>query len=465
MKLHSIELKNYRLFPELRCELHPSLTVFVANNGGGKTSILDAIRVLFDAYLGAFPSGKGNGIKLQDVRQIRSNGELALTQHVFPVEIRASGSLTAGSTLIEWGYVLNTAKSKPTRKEAMALADFAQSLQRTALQRSDETDLPLLAYYGTGRLWRHKSMTTAKHFSIGYNSREGAYIDCMDPASSFKYFAEWYRYAYRAVLAKQLRFMQENVNATRDDIVAHQSAFSPLIAAVQDAVNIMLAPSGWKNLAYSATLDNITAEHDEFGMLTVDQLSDGIRTTLALAADIAYRAVQLNPHLGKDAARQASGIVLIDEVDMHLHPSWQQVILQSLQQAFPNLQFIVTTHSPQVLTSVDASCIRSLQKSMHVRESPVVETIEQQTKGVASSDLLAEIMGVNPVPDVPEARMLADYHNLIQQNLYDTAEGHSLRERLETHFGMQHPVMRECDSLIRLQQFKQKLPARTANHG
>lgn len=465
MKLHSIELKNYRLFPELRCDLHPSLTVFVASNGGGKTSVLDAIRVLFDTYLGAFPSGKGHGIKLQDVRKIRTNGDLELSQQMFPVEVHGHGSLEEGGPVIAWFRALNTAKSGPTKKNARELEKYAQQLQQAARKMSDRTDWPLLAYYGTGRLWRHKSMTAAKQFAMGYNSREGGYIDCMDPASSFKYFAEWYRYASRAIMASQHRFMQTNSEATRDEILAHQSAFSPLIEAVQDAVNVVLAPSGWKHVAYSATLDDITADHDEFGTLAVGQLSDGIRSTLALVADIAYRTVQLNPHLGKDAAQQTSGIVLIDEVDMHLHPSWQQVILLNLQQAFPNLQFIVTTHSPQVLTSVDASSIRKLQQGMRVRESPVIETVEQQTKGVASSDVLAEIMEVNPVPDVPEARMLADYQNLIQQNLYDTNDGRNLRARLEAHFGQAHPVMLECDRQIRLQLFKQKLPARTAASG
>ncbi|MBY0238599.1 MAG: AAA family ATPase [Burkholderiaceae bacterium] len=458
MKLESIELSNFRLFSELRCDFHPSLTVLVANNGGGKTSILDAIRVLFDAYLSAFPSGKGAGIKVQDVRQLRSHDELALAQHVFPARVSARGTLTGESSPIEWSYALNTAKSKATRKDAKVLSDFAQQLQQGALRQGDTTNWPLLAFYGTGRLWRHKSITAAKQFSMGFNSREGAYIDCMDPASSFKYFSEWYRYAYRAVIAKQHFFMRENVHATRDEILSHQSAFSPLITAVQNAVNTVLAPSGWKNIAYSSTLDDITAEHDEIGTMSVGQLSDGIRTTLALAADIAYRAVQLNPHLGNNAARQTSGVVLIDEVDMHLHPSWQQVILASLQEAFPRLQFIVTTHSPQVLTSVDASCIRQLRQEQQGHGEFSAKHILQQTKGVASSDILAEIMNVDPVPPVQEARMLDEYHALIQQNLHESLEGKEMRSLLESHFGGRHPVMLDCDSMIRLQQFKQRLP-------
>jgi predicted ATP-binding protein involved in virulence len=95
------------------------------------------------------------------------------------------------------------------------------------------------------------------------------------------------------------------------------------------------------------------AHHDQHGELSVALLSDGIRNMIGMVADIAFRATKLNPQFGFLAAKETPGVVLIDEVDMHLHPEWQQVVLQSLTTAFPALQFIVTTHSPQVLTTVN----------------------------------------------------------------------------------------------------------------
>ena len=80
-----------------------------------------------------------------------------------------------------------------------------------------------------------------------------------------------------------------------------------------------------------------------------------------MAADLAYRMVRLNPDLGAMAALETPGIVLIDEVDMHLHPSWQQAVVYDVRKAFPNVQFIVTTHSPQVLSTVPAEAIRILR--------------------------------------------------------------------------------------------------------
>ncbi|OEZ55444.1 AAA family ATPase [Duganella sp. HH105] len=462
MKLESVRLRNFRLFSDVTCDLHPELTVFIANNGGGKTSILDAIRILFDTYLGAFPSGKGRGIRTSDVRTVSSNGEMPAAAQAYPVEIAGNGKLAPTEDSIAWQRALNTAKAGTTVKDARPLAQYAAKLYARAAENGTQQDWPLLAYYGTGRLWNQKKLTAGKMFASGFDARAAAYIDCMEPASSYKYFAEWFAYAYRSITQSKIRFMETTPGATAKEILAHQSAFSPLVSAVQNAVNIVLAPTGWKNLWYSESRSDVTMGHDDFGVLTVSQLSDGIRNSLGMVADIAFRAVQLNPHLGAQAAQATAGIVLIDEVDMHLHPSWQQVFLANLREAFPLVQFIVTTHSPQVLTSIDASSIRILQQYRDEEsgtQKSEVKHVTMQTKGVASSDLLAEIMGVDPVPDVPESRMLAEYHALIQQNLHEESLARKLRVKLDAHFGPSHPLMLECDRMIRLQGFKQRLPA------
>ena len=95
-------------------------------------------------------------------------------------------------------------------------------------------------------------------------------------------------------------------------------------------------------------------------MLELDQLSGGQRAVLALAADLAWRMAQGNPHL--DGPLRSEAIVLIDEVELHLHPSWQQRILNDLRRTFPNAQFIVSTHSPQVLTTVEPKHIIELAR-------------------------------------------------------------------------------------------------------
>ena len=94
-------------------------------------------------------------------------------------------------------------------------------------------------------------------------------------------------------------------------------------------------------------------EHPEYGRLPLSSLSDGVRNMIALIADIAHRCARLNPHLSEEAARQTPGVLLIDEVDMHLHPRWQQLVVDLLRKAFPSLQIILSTHSPHVLSTVE----------------------------------------------------------------------------------------------------------------
>lgn len=428
MKLHSITLKNYRLFPELECSLHPELTVFVANNGGGKTSILDAVRIAFDTYLGAFPTGRGKGIKLSDVRQVKSKGEVFQMEQAFPVEVHAIGKLTDDAEPIAWSRSLNTAKSATTIKDARALATFGAHLLRADSGGSDPTDWPLLAYYGTGRLWHQKKLTSGKAFASGFHTRSAAYIDCMEPASSYKAFVDWFGYAYRAITQAKIRFMEANPLATPKELIAHESAYSPLVAGIQEAVDIMLKPSGWGKLWYSETEQDITAVNDEFGRLAVGQLSDGIRNSIALVADIAYRAVQLNPHLGARAVKQTTGVVLIDEVDMHLHPSWQQVVLANLREAFPRIQFIVTTHSPQVLSTVRSENIRivKLTDSGYVAAIPDFSPLAHE-----SGDALAKVMGTHKQPPLPILEIVREFEQMVRANMENSVGAKGLRQQLD----------------------------------
>jgi predicted ATP-binding protein involved in virulence len=121
----------------------------------------------------------------------------------------------------------------------------------------------------------------------------------------------------------------------------------------------------------------------------------------------------------------------------------------------------VTTHSPQVLSTVDRTAIRLLSQTsdddlltMHS------ETPSLQTQGVSSSDILTQVMGVDPVPDEDAAHWLSEYKALIQQNQQEPDLMQNLRQQLERHFGSEHPAIMECDRLIRFQAFKHKISQR-----
>lgn len=503
MRIDHIELKNFRCFDDLSIELHPKMTVLVAPNGQGKTSVLDAIKVVLWPYVAGFDLGSTTndvtGISIDDVRredvaahqmdwrlpaEIKASGQLQVRQLILDGTLKDPAPPTAGAGLdvaiafhedVPWqsarfrDSVKKATKTKERAPEnALSLSETAKALeQRVFTDRNPSPDdLPMLGYYGTGRLWSQKKLTS-KHEKADNEtrSRTFAYRDCLDPASSYKHFTVWFSRVHKAYFQAQIRNLEKQLPLMADVSYGLIAPFK----AVQHAVDTILkAHTGWHRLEYSAEHEELVLHHEQHGELKVSQLSDGIRNMLAMVGDIAYRCYNLNAHLGEKSPQRTAGIVLIDEVDMHLHPGWQQTILSDLMAAFPMLQFIVTTHSPQVLTSVDASCIRILREVFDETKGKhrcVPKTVPMQTKGVASSDLLARIMAVNPIPSVPEAAWVTRYHALIQQGRHDANEGKELRQKLNEHFGADHPVSHEFERMIRLQDFKRRLPVAKPRQG
>jgi predicted ATP-binding protein involved in virulence len=121
--------------------------------------------------------------------------------------------------------------------------------------------------------------------------------------------------------------------------------------------------------------------------ISFENLSHGQRAVIGLVADIARRICLLNPVLGKRATAKTSGVVLIDELDMHLHPRWQRILTVGLKRAFPSLQFIVASHSPQVLGELHPEEIILLR--------PGQTAHPQVSYGLSSSQILEEIMGAD----------------------------------------------------------------------
>ena len=142
---------------------------------------------------------------------------------------------------------------------------------------------------------------------------------------------------------------------------------------------------GVERALYDFELDDIALDFEDGERFPFGFLSDGQRSMAALAADIALRCVQLNPHLAGDAPYETQGIVLIDELDLHLHPNWQRVVVRNLTSLFPNVQFIATTHSPFIIQSLDGHGLVNLsdQGVLEERREPCsIEDVAEETMGV-----------------------------------------------------------------------------------
>ncbi len=468
--LTSLHLQNFRGFADLHVNLHERLTVLVAQNGAGKSSIIEACCLALRPFVSVFDlSGEANGVLTQD--DIRMESMRDGMRRKLPCAITATGKV---GKVPDLSWQLLRMDEKPdglapfatsTQIEAVALQEWASELQ--SLTRNDSSlvlNLPVLACYGAARMTARTSFTAAMAGSDDQYNRSFAYRACLKADADFHYFADWFAWLCQwrdQELVRQSKFSAAGNARTRWDA---------MLKVIQQAIDQLLRPiTGWHTLDYSVLHErSLVLQHDQHGIMKVAQLSDGIRGMLALVSDLAWRCIKLNPHLGEDAARESTGVVLIDEVEMHLHPAWQQRIIDQLQTTFPKLQFILTTHSPQVLSCVPKECIRiiHLPQPMDIDDDLKTEAAENlveeplwQTRGVASGDILNHIMGMGSVPDVAEARELSDYRALIQQGLHQSEAAQHLRALLEQHFGGQHEEIIECDRLISLEAFKRKMAA------
>lgn len=433
MKLNSLTMVNFRRFEELSVRFHPKLTVIAARNGKGKTTVLEAAALALGPFVGAFDESRGENIKRTDAR-FTGDETQGQNEQAFPVILDARFDDPRIHSLRE----LRSGKRSTTTRGSRPLADYGKHLQH-AVRKYEDVDLPLVCYYSSKRLWVHHNSTSSKAVS---KSRTAGYTDCLSALSSINQLTQWVRKAELVDLQQQQR--------AKGGVIGRSSN----LAGVSRAVANVLADEGWTDFHYNFNLDSLAMHHPDHGTLPITIMSDGIRAMTSLSADIARRACQLNPHHGPDAPRVTPGIVLIDEVDLHLHPEWQQRVLGRLQETFPLVQFVVSTHSPQVLSSVSSANIRTIDREGEhswSAASPVDEI-----KGLSSEVALSEVMEVSPTPPVPETEILDKYTELIEQGLAQSEQAKNLRAELENTYGDTHRVLRDADRRIRFQSLKSR---------
>ncbi|MEH6999915.1 MAG: AAA family ATPase [Limnobacter sp.] len=448
--IQKLRLRDYRCFESIDIDFHKQLTVLVASNGAGKTSILDAIAVAFGPYVGAFDESVGKGFESSDIRltRVRNTKTNEMEYAALGVGLEATGvipysqmDLGFGEELfsVSWERSLAGPNKKTTIKDAKQLIDAAKKFQSAVRTSGSNVTLPLLAYYGTGRLWQQKNLTQA---TLLGKSRTIGYTNCLEPGSSYRSFVAWFKYWSENAF-------NERYKANESGLVYEPTEFDHFIEAVSGAVNICLEPAEWKNISYSPSRKELVVDHDQHGQLPVSLLSDGIRNMIGMVADIAFRATKLNPHLGAAAAKKTDGVVLIDEVDMHLHPKWQQCVLQSLMSAFPCMQFIVSTHSPQVLSTVSRENIRVIGPDI-CGETIAVPPLAM-TYGEPSGDVMYSVMDVDPQPPVKEKVDLMRLTELVDQGDYQSVHATQLMQSLLTSLGDKHPQLLKLQRSIQRQ--------------
>jgi predicted ATP-binding protein involved in virulence len=165
-------------------------------------------------------------------------------------------------------------------------------------------------------------------------------------------------------------------------------------------------------------LIGIFADENKREQLLFSQLSDGYRNLIGMVADIAYRCIKLNPHLGTEAVIKTPGVVLIDELDLHLHPNWQKRIVSDLKNVFQNVQFIATTHSPFIVQSLKSDELINLDEVRGLDDDPLKYSVE---------DISENEMGVK---EVQRSREFSNMH-LLARNYFKLIKENDSQEKIE----------------------------------
>jgi len=447
--LEKITLNNYRCFEHLEIDLHPRLTVFVGENGAGKTAVLDAIASGLGRYLTKLPGVNGLTSKEADLRIDSKERKAAFLTMAWQVKKDDGSSLIWSASRRRSAAVKPTDIEKGLSPEDFDLVkfglkpihDFAIELVK-ADEAGDAYFLPVVAYYGTNRAIRddvQRRTGFRKQFT-----RFEALAGALESDSRFRAAIEW----FNAMEDSERRAKDE-----RKDFAYHL----PELQVVRNAVVAMM-PDGFSNprteiRPFRFVIDRLTPD-GVTRTLRINQLSDGFKVVLGLVMDLARRMAQANGRMrggGNEIMNPLAlpAIALIDEIDLHLHPRWQQKILSDLMKTFSATQFIVTTHSPQVLSTVKRENIRVISQKADgtfLARPPLA-----MTYGEPSGDVMQSVMEVDPQPPVVEKVDLQRLTELVDQGRYDTKEVNRLQRGLNVALGEQHPQLQRLQRSIQRQ--------------
>lgn len=326
MQLQNAKIRNFRGIDEWEIKFKPGFNLIKGENGKGKTSILEAIAVGLGGFVAGIQDVATRHFSQDEIRQIYTAvGDGSYDKKiVVPTEVHLCAEIDGEK--YEWMRGRNNIKASRSTIQPRDICKKAEKMSN-----ENDIELPILIYLGAGRVWSQRRERVDNVFRKHYFRTVG-YTDALHDASNIKLLLNW------CVKMEQVAWQKE----------MKISEYEAVKKAVSDFMEYM-DPGESCKVFYDKQQEELMYQKGD-KILPVMGLSAGYQSLVWMVFDIAYRMAVLNPFL-KESIAQASGVVLIDEIDMHLHPRWQWNIINALQKVFPNVQFIAATHSPILFAS------------------------------------------------------------------------------------------------------------------
>ena len=398
MKIQRLHLKNFRNVADETYTFDPHFTVIIGINGKGKSTWLNALRVACGAYLLSIPDAKSRHIEPNEIR-FASEGTFVSSQT--PVLVEAVGTFVDLKKPIEWRRRIPSGKIKTTssNEDVGAIRDLGKMKYDAMLKGSDALDLPVIAYFGTSRAYgaaRNRNLDTRirrQIFKDGYHS--------------------WFE-------MRSTSYQYNSWLMSYDLMVKEGKEYPESKAAFFQALRI--ANPFIKDIEFSGTGLWLKVEMDGYTSetLPISLHSDGITSFTEMAAELAYRCIVLNGYKRNKSITDTQGVVMIDELDLHLHPNWQRHVVQDLKNAFPGIQFVATTHSPFIVQSLKREELINLDN---------LEGLETNPRNFGVEDVAEVEMGVK---DIPRSEPFLEMVHTAEQYYQLIAEGKNSKTDQET---------------------------------
>ena len=376
MKIDRLILKSFRGIHELELPLHGHLTVLAGVNGSGKSAVLDALAILLSWVVARIRHAGGTGRPIRDL-DIHNQANYAMIRAEARAPEIVSWQQASAPGSVSW-QIVKTRPGHPRAPDASLLgliSQVAKQIQINIAESQERCNVPLLAYYPVNRAVLDIPLRIRKPHKF---SLLEAWDESLTSAANFRIFFEWFRnredlenenrkYRDQLIRPDDWEFPDTQLQAVRQALKAFLPDFSQLTVRRNPPLRMTVFKQGQE--------------------MRVDQLSDGEKCLIALIGDLARRLSIANPK--KQNPLEGDGVVLIDEIDLHLHPGWQRMVLPKLADTFPNCQFVVSTHSPQVVGEVAAEQVRLFTQD---EQNQISYVIPKQSKGLTTNEILDELM-------------------------------------------------------------------------
>ncbi|MFM6200387.1 MAG: AAA family ATPase, partial [Dolichospermum sp.] len=395
MRIEELHLQNFRGFRELKLTLPPDLAVFIGSNGSGKSSILDSIAIILSQFVSLFNKTFSKFDLTEDDINIKSDTVYNIIHIVTDTD-----TITGENTKLTWKNINSSTNDlwKLSQIEIIQNTNDVE-INNYAYKILEDIDifphlsLPILVYYQTNRISiSSASLNDSIKDTQVINQLDGYKEAFSDKINDFRDFLYWFKeeeeYENEVRLRQDTNFRNPRLEIIRKALETFLEGFPNTQFSDLHIVRVSSSREGGiRRLSKPSLVIKKNGEN-----FKLDQLSDGEKTLLMIVVDIARRLAILNPSITNpwELLEKGTGIILIDEIDLHLHPQWQRIVIPSFRKTFPHCQFIVTTHSPQVLSGVNRENVFILE------DSEIVET--PHTFGRDSNSILSEVMGVEKRP-------------------------------------------------------------------